>query len=199
MASIINNNNSKKNADTPVSSSAIISFQSVFVTKDAYRQVAMDFYPCHSQELNLILHVLGASVQMWGVVQLLLHCDLAVVVHVFMVYVLATTPLATGILHTLCLVWFLWVPLPAITININIPININITNIDPAIASCFLAMACGLLKDVGHYVCNEPPFMGEYLKTKPYMFFFHATWHLPFLMDAYSPFSTVLRPLKKKL
>jgi hypothetical protein len=187
---------SKKNADPPV---VAISLQSVFVTKDAYRQVAMDFYPCHSQELNLILHVLGANVQMWGVVQLLLHCDLAAIVHVFMVYVLATTPLATGIIHTLCFVWFMWAPLPTMPLEITNLLDATSIAIDPTITSCFLAMACGLLKDVGHYVCEEPPFMAEYLKTKPYMFFFHATWHVPFLIDAYSPFSTVLRPLKKKL
>ena len=168
-----------------------INFGSVFWTKDAYRHVATEFYPCHSKQLNLILHVIGAGIQMWGAVQLLSHWHLSIVVYVFATYVGITVPFVTGILHTLLFAWFLATPLPSHTVIAHLLPDFVTQYVSPYVVTCILAFGCGFLKDVGHHVCHEPPFIGNYVKERPYMFFFHATWHLPFLIDAYSPFSTV--------
>lgn len=169
-----------------------ITLRSIFWTKDAYRHVAAEFYPCHSQPLNLVLHVLGAGIQMWGAVQLLLHFQMPFVVYLFGAYVGLSVPLVTALLHTAMLAWMAAAPIPATGILSDVLLQFApLENKDPYILGCLLAFACGFLKDVGHHVCQEPPFIGNYVKDRPYMFFFHATWHLPFLIDAYSPFSTV--------
>ncbi|CAB9503885.1 Inherit from NOG: Phospholipid methyltransferase [Seminavis robusta] len=172
-----------------------LTLESVFVTKEAYRQIAEEFYPCHSKHLNLILHILGAGVQMWGVVQLLRFFHLQIIVYIFCFYVAITCPIMTGLLHTLWFGSFLTVPLP--TIPPDFYVVLPLQDVDPTLVSCVIAMACGVVKDIGHHVCNEPPFMGNYIKSKPYLFFFHATWHLPLLIDAYSPFSTVKQQQNK--
>ena len=162
--------------------SSAITLHSLFWTKEAYRHVAREFYPCHSKDLNLILHILGSGIQMWGAVQLLFHFNLQFIVYSFALYVGLTCPLATGLLHTLLFYGFINTPIPS---EWFLPSGTN-----PTVA-CLMAFACGFLKDVGHHVCDEPAFMGSYIKDKPHMFFFHTTFHLPFLIDAYSPFSTV--------
>jgi len=167
-----------------------ISFESVFWTKDAYRQVAADFYPCHSKRLNLILHWIGAGIQMWGAVQLLSHLNLQYIVYSLMGYVGLSTPVLTAIPHTVLFYAFLTTPIPMEYIS---PLTVDLH----PIIGCLLAFGCGFLKDVGHHVCHEPAFMGSYMKERPSLFFFHATWHLPFLIDAYSPFSIVQKTTKK--
>ena len=169
--------------DRAVSSTPAINPHSIFISKDAYRHVATDFYPCHSHPINLILHVIGASIQMWGAVQLLIIFNLQLIVYGFMAYVVLSTPISTAILHSMLFWSFINTPLPFESM-------FSSEEWDPIIR-CILAFGCGILKDVGHHIANEKPFMGSYMKDKPYMFFFHATWHLPFLIDAYSPFSTV--------
>ena len=161
-----------------------ITLRSVFWTKDAYRQVAADFYPCHSRQMNLILHWIGAGVQMWGAVQLLSILNLQIIVYAFVAYVGVTTPVMTALAHTALFYGFLTTSIP-IESMLHADVNIH------PIVGCLVAFTCGFLKDVGHHVCDEPAFMGSYMKERPHMFFFHATWHLPFLIDAYSPFSTV--------
>lgn len=165
--------------------SSPITFRSLFWTKEAYRHVASEFYPCHSKDLNLILHILGAGVQMWGAVQLLFLFNLQAIVYTFAIYVGLTCPVATSLLHSLLFCGFITTPIPSL-----LPEGTN------PIFGCLLAFACGFLKDVGHHICDEPAFMGSYIKDKPYMFFFHTTFHLPFLIDAYSPLSTV-KPKQK--
>ena len=168
-----------------------INFRSVFWSNQAYRQLATDFYHCHSKQVNLLLHWIGAGVQMWGAVQLLSLCNLHVIVYMFAAYVASSVPAATAVVHSLLIYGFLRTSIPELVDSfVLLPGNIKVH----PIAGCLLAFGCGFLKDVGHHVCNEPAFMGHYMKEKPYLFFFHATWHLPFLIDAYSPFSTVKKP-----
>ena len=170
-----------------------INFRSVFYTKDAYRQVAADFYSCHSHQMNLLLHWIGAGLQMWGAVQLLSMLNLHIIVYLFAASVALSTPAMTALAHTLLFYGFLKTSIPALVESIALLANITIH----PILGCLLAFACGFLKDIGHHICDEPAFMGSYMKERPSLFFFHATWHLPFLIDAYSPFSTVL--MTKKL
>lgn len=172
-----------------------INFRSVFWTKLAYRQVATDFYPCHSQQINLILHWIGAGVQMWGTVQLLSLLNLQIIVYIFAAYVASSIPTATALLHTLLIYFFLTTSIQELVESFILPGNFKV---HPVIV-CLLAFGCGFLKDVGHHVCDEPAFMGRYMKERPSLFFFHATWHLPFLIDAYSPFSTLQKDESKKI
>jgi hypothetical protein len=169
--------------------SSLITLRSLFWTKEVYRHIASDFYPCHSKDLNLILHILGAGIQMWGAVQGLFLFDLQLIVYAFVLYVGLTCPLVTSLLHTLLFYGFIHTKIPS---EWFLPEGTN------PVFGCLAAFACGFLKDVGHHICDEPAFIGSYIKDKPHIFFFHTTFHLPFLIDAYSPFSTV-KPKKGKM
>lgn len=164
-----------------------LSLKSIFWNKDAYKNVATQFYPCHQHELNLLLHMIGASIQMWGAVQFCILFGMHLIVYLFITFVAITTPFATALFHTIIFGWFITVPLPYFTTTPTL-----------RLIGCMLAFSCGFLKDVGHHICNEKAFMGSYMKDKPYLFFFHAAWHIPFLIDAYSPFSTVATKINVK-
>ena len=51
---IKNINNTKEIVDDNIDDNLQLSFKSIFWTKEAYRSVANQFYPCHSHELNLL-------------------------------------------------------------------------------------------------------------------------------------------------
>ena len=172
------------NSSTP---EACLTFRTVFVTKDGYQHVAAQFYPSHSKNLNLLLHLVGALIQMWGVVQLLLINNLQMVVYAYMALVALSCPLAIGVTHSVCF-WMLM----AVPTNSVVP-----ANVDP-IVGCVVAFFCAILMPLGHRLSDEPPFMKHYLRERPYLLFYHTIWQLPLLMDAYSPLSTVKHAFKEK-
>lgn len=124
---------------------------------------------------------------MWGVVQLLLIYDFNIIVYAYIVLVASSCPLAIGIIHTACFWTLLALPIDSV-----LPADVE------PIVGCIVAFFCAFLMPIGHRVSDEPPFMKLYLKERPYLLFYHTIWHLPLLIDAYSPFSTVKGALKKK-
>lgn len=164
----------------------------VFFTKAAYEQIGSEFHPYHKHDLNVLAHLVTTPLGVWGMIQLALLYDLESVVAAYAVVVLLTTPLLTGVLHSVlvaCMVFLEFLQVSNVT---NILLATQLSTPLPTLeeyltpqATCLLAIALGYgLQDVAHYMFCEKTYMGAYIYTRPYMLLVHSVWLLPLVIDA---------------
>lgn len=146
---------------------------SVFVTKDAYQQVASEFHPFHKHDLNVFLHFWTTGLGLWGAVQLAVTMDQPLVVYAYIALTALTTPVLTAVLHTGLLYAMMTTEMPLI-FGLENPVHV-----------CILAIALGYgLQDVAHWMCMEKTFMDDYIMSRPWMLVLHTLWLMPLVIDA---------------
>lgn len=159
----------KETEESPYSPSGI------FLSLDAYQQVASEFHPYHQHELNVFAHFFTTGLGVWGAIQLakLYGFEYAIVAYAFIIAL--TTPFWTSVIHTVIVVAMACAPKLQVDV---VPLEMDSRYI------CFFAIALGYgLQDLSHYIFQEKTYMGSYIYTRPLMLVVHTLWLLPLVID----------------
>jgi len=143
--------------------------KNIFMSTASYDNVAAEFHAFHKNDFNVFLHLLTTGLGVWGAVQLAIICEMHILVGLYAVLVLVSTPWVTGIIHSALI------------------LGMSLIQVAPVsdVKSCLISVAAGyILQDVAHYVCAEKTYLGSYIFTKPFTLVGHTFWLLPLVLDA---------------
>jgi hypothetical protein len=150
-------------------------FEGIFISKAAYRQISDEFHPFHRHDVNALLHFFTTGLGVWGAVMLALMYDQINVVYGYTAIIAMTTPFLTAALHTALIAAF--VSIPQLQVD-AVPLDYDNLYI------CLAAIAAGyILQDVVHLVCAEKTYMGSYIGSNPSKLLLHTLYLMPLVID----------------